>query len=294
MITRRALLAGAGAALATVANGSMTRAAGVGEVTALTPADRKLELHQKPSAESRTVDRLRAGSTVRLVAGPNADGWYQVERVEDAGKQPGWTETANLSFTRTARVLWDAGLFSGATDAVGWIGSLRHGIVVTVAGPATNGFTFVRFGDLCGYTYDSALEISDQPATDRYGEWWADVNRSTLRANLMIGSTVVDSFPASMSSETGDGFYSTAPGTYWVYEKVEGLQYTTYAKAYFMYWCGFDTYRFNGFHSWTMDRNGWLLPGGSGNTSGCVATDPRHAAIIYYFLGIGSRVEIHW
>jgi hypothetical protein len=43
-----------------------------------------------------------------------------------------------------------------------------------------------------------------------------------------------------------------------------------------------------------MDRNGWLLPGGSGNTAGCVATEPGHAAIIYNFLSIGSRVEVHW
>jgi hypothetical protein len=171
---------------------------------------------------------------------------------------------------------------------------VRHGVIVTVAGAAVEGFTYVRYGDLWGYTYDAALEPSDQPATDRYGEWWADVNRSWLRVNLMIGNTVVDSFPASMSSETGDGFYSTAPGRYWIYEKVEGLQYTTYAEAYFMYWCGFDTYRYNGFHSWTMDSNGWLIPGGSGNTSGCVATEPSQAAVIYNFLSIGSRVDIHW
>ena len=44
------------------------------------------------------------------------------------------------------------------------------------------------------------------------------------------------------------------------------------AKAYFMYWVGFDSYRYNGFHSWTMDRNGYVLNGGWGNTAGCVGS----------------------
>lgn len=259
-------------------------------VSATTRPVLKTELRRRPLEESSVVDRIAPSSSVRVLEGPDANGWYRV----DGGAGAGWTEGGNLTFSQTARVLWDAGLFAGATDATGWVNWLRHGIVVTIAGPVVNGFTYVRFGDLWGYIYDTALELSDQPATDRYGEWWADVNRSTLRANLMIGSTVVDSIPASMSSETGDGFYSTAPGTYWVYEKVEGLQYTTYAKAYFMYWCGFDSDRFNGFHSWTMDANGWLIPGGSGNTAGCVATEPSQAAVIYAFLGVGSRVEIHW
>jgi hypothetical protein len=293
-LTRRALLAGASALVATLATGQTVRGSGVGEVTAQTPADHGIKLHLESSTKGKEVDRIPGSTTVRVVAGPDANGWYLVDRGAGSSANPGWTKGENLTFTKTARVLWDAGLYSSATDAAGWVGSLRHGVVVTVAGPATHGFTYVRYGDLFGYTYDSALEISDQPATDRYGEWWADVNRSTLRANLMIGATLVDSFPASMSSETGDGFYSTAPGTYWVYQKIEGLQYTPYAKAYFMYWCGFDTYRFNGFHSWTMDRNGWVLPGGSGNTAGCVATEPTQAAVIYNFLSIGSRVEIHW
>ena len=292
--SRRTLLTGAGAFIVSAANRTQARAAGIAKVTAVSPANHRIQLFADASAGSEALHRIDAGTALLVTIGPDANGWYKVDATGGAGLTAGWTHGDNLTFTQTARVLWDAGVFFGPTDSTGWVGSVRHGIVLTVAGPPVNGFAFVRFGDLWGYTYDSALEPSDQPATDRYGEWWADVNRSTQRANLMIGSTVVNSFSASMSSETGDGFYSTAPGTYWVYEKVEGLQYTTYAKAYFTHWCGFDTYRFNGFHSWTMDQNGWLLPGGSGNTAGCVATEPRNASVIYNFLTIGARVEIHW
>jgi hypothetical protein len=252
------------------------------------------DLHLEARTKSQVIATVSAGSTVRVLAGPNADGWYLVDSGQAASANPGWTSGSSLRFTQRAMILWDAGLFAGPTDATGWLASLRHNIVVQVEGPSTNGFSFVRYGDITGFTYTSALQETDKPLTDRNGEWWADVNRSTLEVKLMIGESVVDTFPASMSTETGDGFYSTAPGRYWIYEKVEGLQYTPYAKAYFMYWCGFDSYRYNGFHSWTMDGNGYVLNGGWGNTAGCVATEPTVAATIYRFLSLNSRVEIHW
>ena len=231
---------------------------------------------------------------MRVLAGPNVDGWYLVDTGPGSTANPGWMPGGSLAFAQRAQILWDAGLFAGSTDATGWLAALRHGVVVSVEGPPTNGFSFVRYGDLTGFTYASTLQETDKELTDRYGEWWVDVNRSSLKVDLMIGAQSVDTFPASMSTETGDGFMSTAIGRYWIYQKVEGLQYTPYAKAYFMYWCGFDSYRFNGFHSWTMDGNGYVLDGGWGNTAGCVATKPEHAAIIYRFLSMNSRVEIHW
>jgi hypothetical protein len=43
-----------------------------------------------------------------------------------------------------------------------------------------------------------------------------------------------------------------------------------------------------------MDGNGYVLNGGWGNTAGCVATEPKNAAVIYNFLSLNSRIEIHW
>lgn len=136
----------------------------------------------------------------------------------------------------------------------------------------------------------AAIEVLAAPV----GEWWVDVNRSTNQVHLMVGSTVVATYAASMSGDTDNGFYATATGTYFVSSKVAGLTYTPYARAYIMYWIGFDSTRDNGFHGWTMDRFGNVMPGGSGSTWGCVATNPADASAIYSFTSLGTRVEIHW
>jgi hypothetical protein len=73
-----------------------------------------------------------------------------------------------------------------------------------------------------------------------------------------------------------------------------GLVWTPYAKAYIGYWVGFDPARDNGFHTWTMDINGYVEPGGDGPTLGCVATTTEHAAKIWSFTDYGTRVVIHW
>jgi L,D-transpeptidase-like protein/SH3 domain-containing protein len=291
-LSRRALIGGALGMAA-----SMTSRIIVGAETAGVPATvggSTIKLRVRARRDSDVTGSIPSNAPVNVIEGPTPDGWYRVEGETKHGSQRGWTHGDGLVFAQSAVFLWDAGVFSGPTDATGWLATIRHGVVVTVAGPGSNGFTFIRFGGLQGYVAAPALQLTDQPATDPLGEWWADVNRSTLTVNLMIGSTIVDSFPAAMSTETGAGFYSTAPGTYWIYEKVAGLQYTPYAKAYFMYWCGFDPNRYNGFHSWTMDGNGYVLNGGWGNTAGCVATEPKNAAVIYNFLSLNSRIEIHW
>jgi hypothetical protein len=292
-LSRRALLGGA-LGLATSATGVFVAAAAdTGSVSALVGGS-NVKLRAKARRDSEVTGTASANAPVRVIEGPTPDGWYRIKADTKQGAQRGWTHGDGLIFTQTAVVLWDTGVFAGPTDAIGWLATIRHGIVVTITSPGANGFAFIRFGTLAGYVHATALQFSDQPVTDPFGEWWADVNRSTLKVNLMIGSTIVDIFPAAMSTETGEGFYSTAPGRYWIYEKVEGLQYTPYAKAYFMYWCGFDPNRYNGFHSWTMDSNGYVLNGGWGNTAGCVATEPKNAAVIYTFLSLNSRVDIHW
>jgi len=254
----------------------------------------KIKLYLKSGDSGKAMATIPAGSTVRVLAGPDPAGWYLVDQGEAASSTPGWTPGDGLVFSQRALVQWDAGLFGGPSDGYAWVGSIRRFVVVTVAGPSTSGFTFVRWGDQAGYTYDTALTTTDAPLTDPNSEFWADANRATLKVNLMIGTDSVAEFDCRMSSDTGDGFYSTAPGSYHIYELVEGLQYTPYANAYIMYWGGFDPNRYNGFHSWTMDANGYVIDGGWGNTAGCIATAPADAKVIYRFLRIGMRTEIHW
>ena len=291
-LSRRSLITGVSA----LAGSALVSRTGLAQDNGSVPATTagKIKLYLTAQSSSKPIASIPAASVVRVLAGPDAAGWYLVDSGAGSSSHRGWTAGVGLTFSQRAQVLWDAGVFSGPSDAVGWLGSLRHNFVVTIAGPTTNGFTFVRSGNLAGYTYTSTLQTTDKELTDPAGEWWADANRSTLQVNLMVGTSSVDTFPCSMSTETGDGFMSTTAGTWWIYEKVEGLQFTPYADAYFMYWCGFDPGRFNGFHSWTMDGNGYVLNGGWGNTAGCISTEPDHAATIYRFLSLNSRLVIHW
>ncbi len=148
----------------------------------------------------------------------------------------------------------------------------------------------LRFSATVGRPTISAIEIIAAPS----GEWWVDVNRSSGKVTLMIGETEVGAYGAALSGNTDESYYATATGTYFVYSKVAGLNYTPFAQAYIMYWVGFDSWRQNGFHSWTMDYQGYLKPGGNGPTLGCVSTTPEVAAVLYSFTTIGTRVEIHW
>src|SRR5262249_3924686 len=150
-----------------------------------------------------------------------------------------------------------------------------------------------QLGDQSGFISLAACEPCDGPATNPYAEYWIDVNRSSTLVNLFIGDTVVDTFPASLGVDQGEGFYATASGTYYIYDRDPDLSYTPYANAYIMYWAGFDPYRNNGFHAWTMDAYGNVIDGGWGATGGCVATRPDFAAVIYDFTFLGMRVEIH-
>jgi hypothetical protein len=291
-LTRRALLGGIAASTVTRLLPQSVAAEPVWSVYATTVYDRSVTLRSMASySKGKDTGVVAPGSPVQVLAGPDSDGWYEVEW-HGPKTAKGWLPADRLIFAQTARVMWDAGVFSGPADWNPWLGWLRHGLVVTLIGAPTEGYVLVRSGGLVGWTYLSALETSMDVETDPAGEQWIDANRSTLQVRLMIGMTAVDTFACRMSSETGDGFKSTAVGSWRIYEKVEGLQYTPYAKAYFMYWAGFDPGRFNGFHSWTMDSAGNVIS--TGNTWGCIATSPADAAKIYAFSWLGMRTEIHW
>lgn len=125
-------------------------------------------------------------------------------------------------------------------------------------------------------------------------EQWIDINGATGEVNLMLGSSVYATYWGSVGYDTSsDGFYSTASGTYYVYAMYEPLGYTAWADAYISNWVGFDTSRSNGFHSYSKDANGNILPNGDGKTGGCVALAPGAIQAVYDFAYMGMRVEVH-
>ena len=174
----------------------------------------------------------------------------------------------------------DAAFIAGS----GWATIVPLDVVVD------DGTLNVSFNATKGLPVVAAIEVVRPPE----GQRWLDVNRSTREVRLMIGETVVETIPAQMSPDGEDGFFSTATGTYYIWDKDVGLNWSPYAEAYIAYWAGFDPSRDNGFHSWTMFADGSLEPGGNGPTYGCVSTAPEQAAKIWSFVDYGTPVVIHW
>jgi hypothetical protein len=294
LVPRLLLLAVAIAASFSVVAGAppAVRAANGYPVFATVATDHGVKLRSKPGSH-KYVATLAAGTELEVLAGPDSDGWYKVKAAKLPKAKRGWIQADRIAINQFVRAASDLDLSAGPGDGEAVSAWVRHGVVLSVVGPGRGDFLFVRYGDTVGYAYAPALTVSDGPATDPSGERWVDVNRSTSDVHLMIGETVVDTFQASLGRDQGEGFYATASGTYSIYSKVEGLSYTPYANAYIEYWAGFDPERDNGFHAWTMDANGNVIDGGWGPTGGCVATRPEDAAVIFNFVDIGTRVEIH-
>lgn len=136
--------------------------------------------------------------------------------------------------------------------------------------------------------------LSSSLSSRSSSERWVDVNRSTGQVTLYAGNTAQYIFWGSLSRDGSDGYYATASGTYYVYTKHMPLTYTPYADNYITHWVGFDDYRANGFHSYTKDASGAIVPNGAGFTAGCVALAPGEIEILYEFAFVGMRVEVHW
>jgi hypothetical protein len=188
--------------------------------------------------------------------------------------------TVNLEGGEPELIDFDAALFGGSGAVA----------IVTVEAVVDDGKLTIAFTASKGVPTIAAFEVLRLPQ----GERWLDVNRATSEVRLMVGDVAVQTFPARLSADTSNGFFATATGTYYVWDKDVGLVWTPYAKAYIGYWLGFDPARDNGFHTWTMDVNGYVEPGGAGPTLGCVATAPEHAPVIWSFADYGTRVEVHW
>ena len=263
---------------------------------AMAGAHDRVSLRMGPGPDWEVLSDLAPGTTVALLDGPT-NGWYRVQAVA-APDRRGWTPGDRLVWDRYAATTGEVNLFAGPGVDSALLAVMPAGTVITVVGPATHEFVAVRYGDQSGFAYAPWFVHADGPPTTPpvvpTGEHWVDVNRSTWQVRLMIGTTAVATYAASLGHDPGQGFYATASGTYSIYSKTAGLSYTPYANAYIMYWAGFDPARNNGFHAWTMDATGAVIPGGAGATGGCVATAPAEAAAVFDFVQIGTRVEIHY
>lgn len=140
----------------------------------------------------------------------------------------------------------------------------------------------------------SAPVMSNAPAATAEAEHWIDVDRSNGSVTLFVGDVPQATYWGSLGWDPSDnGYYSTAVGTYYVTWMDASLTYTPFADNYITHWVGFDWERANGFHSYTKDANGNLVPGGNGPTGGCVALNEAAAQAVYNFAFPGMRVEIH-
>jgi hypothetical protein len=212
---------------------------------------------------------------------------------------PSWV-VVNTDFLN---VRGDAGLWADV-----W-GVYPGGTWVEVVGNSVNGYAPISYGNGVAWVAEEYLSWTgatsyDAPATSAAEagvggassgeEHWIDVNRSNGAVTLYIGDVAQATFWGSLGFDPSpDGFYSTAVGTWSVTRKYKALAYTPYADGYITDWVAFDESRDNGFHSWTKDANGNVLPWGAGKTGGCVGLEPSAAAAVFDFAYVGMRVEIH-
>ena len=183
------------------------------------------------------------------------------------------------------------------------VGQLWQGERLTLlAGPTPDDWYHVQTGDQTGWAYGGLLALDG--AGDALGqapsgvaggaERWVDVDRTTQMVTLYEGDSAVAAYWAAMGSDpSDDGFFATAVGTYYVYDKYGGLSWTDWGGAWVGDWVGFDPARLNGFHTYAMDAAGQVIAGGDGPTGGCVALAPAAADQLFAFVSVGTRVDVH-
>ena len=180
-------------------------------------------------------------------------------------------------------------------------------------GPSDEGYYEVMYGDIHGYVSGAYLQfdggvggwtpaealkqtaVAGAAAESSSGRY-IDVDRSSGLVTLYDGDIALYTVWGAMGwDQSEDGFYATANGTYYVFAREEGLTWTDWGRAYVTNYVAFDASRANGFHSYSLDKNGYLLEGGgNGPTGGCVAIAPWAIDAVYDFAVVGTRVEVHW
>lgn len=265
-----------------------------------------LNLRAEPGTWADILDKMWQGESVDVVDGPTDDGWYQVWY----NGQVGWAYGGYLSINDASGGGDGSTGVGGTGGSSAWVATDRlnmrsdasldadvldllvEGEEITVTGGEINGFVPVWAHGVSAWVWSGYLAW-DGPA-ESGPEHWIDVDRSSGTVTLYVGDEAISTYSASLGYDTSDyGFYSTAIGTYYVYSKWAPLSWTSWGQTYISYWVGFDPERDNGFHSYSMDGNGDVLPRGDGPTGGCVATAPWAAAEIFDFAEIGTRVEVH-
>lgn len=186
----------------------------------------------------------------------------------------------------------------GSIIAVMWEGEP----VTVYEGTYYDGWYLIDYQGQVGWANGGYLSIngirgwaSEQVVAGPAAERWIDFDRSSQTVTLYEGDFAVASYWGAIGWDTSaDGFFATALGTYYVYSKYEPVSWSDWGQTYIRYWVGYDPARSNGFHSYSVDANGDVVPGGDGETGGCIALDLGAAAAVFDFATIGMRVEIHW
>lgn len=265
-----------------------------------------LYLRAEPDTGGAVLAEMRYGEYVAVIDGPTEDGWYFLDYAGrqgwafgeylNIGGAPGWASGETAAVGGSGGSAWVASdalnvRSEPALDAA-VLGTVGHGSELALAGDPVAGFYPIWYGANTGWVAGEYLSWSPVAAGR---ERWIDVDRSSSTIRLMIGNESVGYWWAAMGFDNSDdGFYATANGTYYVYEKNAELTWTDWAKGYITHWVAFDPDRFNGFHSWTMDKKGRVIEGGDGLTGGCISMEPGLAAALYEFATFGTRVEVHW
>lgn len=284
-------------ALASVWSPSHGRAAVDGYV-----ATDVLYLRADPGTDGAVLAEMYEGEYVAVIDGPSEHGWYYI----DYAGMNGWAHGKYLSIGGSGG--WVAEV--GASGGTAWVGTdalnvreapsqdatvldvLRQGAELALAGGAEAGFYPILQGGAVGWVWG---EYVSWEAVGSGPEQWLDVDRSSGTVRMMIGDEPIATYVASMGyDQSSDGFNATANGSFRVYEKIAGLTWSPFARAYIKSWVGFDPTRLNGFHGYTLNEDGRQISGGGGPTAGCIATSPPEAREIYAFATIGMRVEVHW
>jgi uncharacterized protein YgiM (DUF1202 family) len=264
-----------------------------------------LYLRSDPSKSGEVIAEMTYGEYVAVIDGPTERGWYFLDyagmqgwahgKYLNIGGTPGWDAGKTESVGGGGTVWVDTDALNVRADASNdaWIlGTLSQGAELTIVGDASDGFYPVAYGEQTGWV--AGKHLSWAPVAQGQ-ERWIDVDRSSSTIRLMVGDEAIGYWWAAMGFDNSeDGFYATALGTYYVFEKNAELTWTDWANGYIMYWVAFDPDRANGFHSFLMDKNGGVIEGGDGATGGCVAMDPGLAEALYEFATFGMRVEVHW
>lgn len=180
------------------------------------------------------------------------------------------------------------------------------------SGPSDEGYYEVMYGDVQGYVsgayivFDVGVGGWSPPAVSGQGgeavaavssgNRYVDVDRSSGLVTLYENGVAIYTVWGAMGwDQSDDGFYATANGTYYVYAREEGLTWTDWGRSFVTHYVAFDAKRYNGFHSYSLNKQGQLLAGGgNGPTGGCIAIAPWDIEAIYNFAVLGTRVDVHW